>query len=369
MPIRAMCRALLALVCGLASSFAPAQNVSNTSGARSFSCSIAPADPAHDFAAVGVDKGATLTNLVIGSGDGPTSVVKLRVSPGEKPMTLYLAAASSVVWDITGVLARIERVIVAGSDDRAAIRGLPRDRIEFAQGLRCGLPGSQVARLRPQSWLRSFGRTPDRVVYGERAYEVTLPEGIVDQNRRKDSIRIARLQPDGRERERVVQLDLYGRGPATKGERELSQFYLGGYREIDPAALTASAEVRIPQTFPAQAGLIQLEESGAIRAPAPDEVKTWAEAFTPELKSRPATDYVKAFGFDHVVTRPIELPAGLYGAMGQNFLLLPSSRARQDAGTAAWRPWTGRSRARTLSVSKGECASHCCAKSRKTTAR
>ncbi len=150
-----------------------------------------------------------------------------------------------------------------------------------------------------------------------------LPEGTTQRPLENGSrVRVVRLR-NGAEEQETREVNSIARSALKGAAYYLKRFYYGGLREIDPASLVASDAVRVPEVWPAEAGLLQLEDSGAIRAPTAEEIAAWAKSLSPELVSRPEPNYLKDFDFHFAVTRATKLPADLYGAHLKNFLLLP----------------------------------------------
>jgi hypothetical protein len=264
-------------------------------------CTKAAVPNNHLFVALTGYRGDTLTNIEIGRGTDPTTIVQVMVAPGDEPITIFAIAYSGVVWEFVGDVQRVQRVFAFSTnpDRRVGVKGLPFERIEFPRDGTClsKLP-DRADNIKDLSRALRFmyGREPNRVGYGytARAHAFAVPDtGLIES------------KPDG----------------DPNRSHELYRFYPGGYRELDAATVAAPHAVTVPETPPDIAGLIQLEALGAIRAPRAEEVAALAEG-----ASRPyatlSPNYRMRVQIDYVITRDITLPSGL-AAYNKKFLVLP----------------------------------------------
>jgi hypothetical protein len=261
-------------------------------------CVRNPVPDDHTFVAVNLYQGDTLANVLIGSESSQSTIVRVNVRPGDKPMSVFVIGHSGLIWDFEGDVGHVHRVIAMSTnkDGRVAVRGIPSDRVEFTEMPRCefSLSAHRSEDLETQKLTLStvFGHRPDVSLYEYAAHELVLPAGAW------------RREPE-----------------RASGIRPL-RFYPGGFRELDPKTLVSPVAITVPETAPDQAGLMQLEQSGAIRRPRPQEVMDWIEGASTPYRSKLSPNYRLRVAFDYVVTRDIMLPAGLNGAHSQKFLVL-----------------------------------------------
>lgn len=243
------------------------------------SCRLTRVDPDHLLVVAGVMEGDTLANLQLGDPDAITTVVRVEVETGPSPLAIVLESEDSVIWDFEGAVERVDSAIVIAKGRRhpAAVRGLPEKAIRFPD-----MEGCPPVILPP--WQKKnnvefyFGRAADRVVSEGKARSLKLPTAEF-------------TQPSG--------LELTDKSGI---ERDLFGYYPGGLRKVDAKSVVSSVPALEPETFPVEAGLLQLEMIGAIRRPEPLE----------KMRSRRV---------DYVITREIMLPPGLFGAHSKNFLV------------------------------------------------
>jgi hypothetical protein len=119
----------------------------------------------------------------------------------------------------------------------------------------------------------------------------------------------------------------------TKAEQDLLSYYPGGFRIVDPKSLVARGEILVPETYPGEAGLIQLERAGAIRPATQKDNDAFAEGISKPYRSKISPDFLMRIGFSYVVLRDLMFPPGLYGGHLKNVLV--------DAGVPAPRGTIG----------------------------
>jgi hypothetical protein len=262
------------------------------------SCTSTPVPDDHAFVATAVYQGDTLANVLVGSEHNPSTIVRVTVARGSKPISVFVSGYSGTIWDFQGDVERIRRVIALSlnRDRQVAVRGIPGDRVEFPDGSGCQLSPSARGPEHHEAHSRAiemmFGRRPDRIAYEYAAHEIALPDAEWRDNRN------------------------------ARGSGDAARFYPGGFRELDPNTLVSPLAVTVPETFPDVAGLLQLERSGAIRKPQPAEVQEWVEGASRPYRSKLSPNYRLRMSFDYAITRDVMLPAGLHGAHSKKFLVL-----------------------------------------------
>jgi hypothetical protein len=269
-------------------------------------CEIAAVNPDHAFVAAAVYGGDTLTNLQLKTADNETTLVRVKVAPGARPITVLLQAEQAVIWDFEGAVERVARaIVVPNSKGQAATRGLSAQQTDFLKLTGC--PQQSIPMKRDPDNQRDgilrlyFGRAPDRIASEEAPNALALPDASFGSS-------------PGSRRERTA---------GTQAEQDLLHYFPGGFRVIDPGSVMSTAEVLAPETYPLEAGLIQLERAGAIRPPGSAETDTFVEGISRPYRSRLSPDFRFRMGFSYVVTRDMAMPSGLAGAHSKSFLVLP----------------------------------------------
>ena len=327
--------AIATLTALLWSSCAAAQDGRSTPGSPvslDAQCKVAPVNAQHEFVAAGVQEGDTLTSVQLADPNSRSTIVRVAVAPGNKTLTLFLhsdGGDDAVIWDFAGEVQRVQRAVVASSrsDRRLAVRGLPAERIEFADFHRCGWrmfpPNDNKESNRAIESI--FGRLPDSVAFESNPNLLRLPpaEFTLSSDDRPKGTTIMRQGNDGQFERYVLEPGTNGKmverrlnDPRTQAEFDLATFYPGGFRRIDAKSVVSPVVVIEPETFPGEAGLVQLERAQAIRPARADEIAAYVQG-----ARRARGDRIQV-NVDYVILRDIMLPAGLYGAQEKSFLVL-----------------------------------------------
>jgi hypothetical protein len=317
-------------------------------------CKLTPVDPSHLFIAVGVMEGDTLTSVQLDDPNGRSTVVRVRVNEGTRPMTVILQAQTPVIWDFEGLVWRVERAIVLSAGDmRMGVRGLPAGRAEFPDLARCPraffpLWNASEAQ-RNESLEAYFGRQPDRAGFESKPNSLTLPQvefATTPKGAPRHPFAIVRKAddmpsaPNGPPKTfSEVQAQSLNGDRKSEADRDLVLYHPGGFRVIDANGVVSPGPVLTPETFPGEAGLIQLENAGAIRPARRAEINAFVEGISKPYRSKLSPDYRVHTSFDYVVTRDVMLPPGLHGGHLKNFLVLhdvPTPRGNAGHGCLAF---------------------------------
>jgi hypothetical protein len=317
-------------------------------------CKLVPVDASHVFVAAGAMAGDTLTSVQLEDPNSTSTVIRVRVNlGGGRPITVLLQAQTPVVWDFDGNVSRVVRALVVGSGDRrAGVRGLSASQVEFPDMARCRAvfpPWNATDDQRNKITELYLGRAPERAAFEAKPNSLTLPQTTF-ANTPKNSPRglvIVRKGDDGRNIRSVVRPNTFGelqeqvldQNRQSDAESDLVLYHPGGFRQIEASSMLSPVPVLSPETFPGEAGLIQLENAGAIRPARRSEINEFVEGASKPYRSKLSPNYRIHAPFDYVVTREIMLPAGLYGAQNKSFLVLsgvPTPRGNVGHGCLAF---------------------------------
>jgi hypothetical protein len=294
-------------------------------------CKVASVDREHLFVAAGVMKGDTLAGIQLADPNSMSTIVRVSVAPGVAPLTLFLHSDDGVIWDIEGATDRVRRAIVAPSstDRRVGVRGLPAARIEFPEFARCRRlmfpPWFVADDKRDQAFEFLFGRQPERIAFEAHPNLLALPDAAFTKVPPK---------PVFVERDaggKVV--DVIDRLRGAVALHDLITYHGGGFRVLDAASVVSPVPVIEPETYPGEAGLIQLERARAIRPAGQDEKDAFVEGVSRQYRSKLSPDYRMTVQIDYAITRDVMLPAGLHGGHTKSFLTLAGvAQPRGNAG-------------------------------------
>lgn len=267
-------------------------------------CHINPVDSSHDFVAAAISRGDTLTNVQLNDPNGRTTIARVVIEKGNKPITVLLQAGDAVIWDFEGAVERVARAIVVPAyGNRGAVRGLPAANVDILKLTRCPMQripfGNVVAKNVDEIFQGYFGRAPTVIGFQESPNTISIP-----------GVKFGLAPKDGPPRT-----------AETKAEQDLLSYYPGGFRVVDARSLVARGEVLTPETYPGEAGLIQLERAGAIRTAKQADNDAFSEGISKPYRSKLSPDFRMGTGFSYVVLRDAMLPAGLNGGYLKNVLV------------------------------------------------
>ena len=281
--------------------------------ARHVACAMpTPTDAARVILQL-LPQGDALSTVTLQSQDVVVTTGRLVIDAGDGPLYVILKSGGGTIWQLSGAVERIERLVLAESttgpnkSDReqtplAGVIGIAADRVTFLGRPDC-IPDffvpSEMAKGAAEVVRAAIGRAPTLIAtYGE-GMNIAVPSGQ-RSGPRSDPLELM-VRDDGG----MLHIE---RGPnrVARDDRDvqssLRRFYENGIVEIDPAAVVASAPVERYTTLPQQAGLIQLVQSGALTEGRP---------------SRPG------FPLEFIVNRKIWFPAGLGGSASVKFVIAP----------------------------------------------
>jgi Ca2+-binding EF-hand superfamily protein len=253
-----------------------------------------------------------LSSATLGSQDSVIHAGRVNVEPGNDPLYVVIATYSPTIWQFSGAVERIERLVMSSSrtgpnsgdaqqPSLVGATGIPRERIMFFARSNClsyfsEAPSSSslgaVATIRAKA-----GKEPQVVAAKYSVGSYSVPSGSIetlrDQRKQPQKLVIQKSQGSlnivGDPSNIIIQA-----GP-SRARDEMDRFFPGGVTEIDPRTVVAGVPVAAYEVLPSQAGLVQLLSTGA-------------------LTQNSAGEYI--------VRQKIRLPAGLYGAHSVTFLIL-----------------------------------------------
>lgn len=250
-------------------------------------CGLPKAEGDAQVLVFGTYEGAALSNVAIGPSDRRVSVANVVVEPGSQPLYVILASYDAMIWQFTGAVDRIQRVVVASSGPggnratRAGVTGIAKERVAFPKAPGCLTyfkEKDETARLALQQAEAISGRPRVDIRQGSTysSWSVSIP---AMSNSKAEPYPNVAPPPSS--------------DAATDIWDKMRAFNPGGLLAIDAAKVVASDAARPFRTLPQEAGLAQLVEQGALRVQ----------------------------GGNFVITRKITFPQDLHGAHSVGFIL------------------------------------------------
>ncbi|MGO3931242.1 EF-hand domain-containing protein [Rhodopseudomonas pseudopalustris] len=263
-------------------------------------CAMPKATAAAKIVMLGLYETEALSSVALGSMDKVTHAGTITVEPGAEPLYLVITSYAAAIWQFSGAVDRIERVVLASLKATGAT-GLPAERLTQLAGTNClpyfhELQSSDTAKASGRV-AEDAGRAPDLVVARYEVGGFSVPSGAVQSQTdpRKPQVMVIQksggsLTIEGDASNIVLQT------PSMRSvEAELRRFSPGGVMEVDASKVVSLLPATPYDVLPQQAGLLQLMRSGAL------------------TQNRSG---------EFLIQRKIRYPAGLAGAHSVKFLLL-----------------------------------------------
>ncbi|UVO27376.1 hypothetical protein [Bradyrhizobium arachidis] len=246
-----------------------------------------------------------LSGVTIGSQDNHIFAGRVVVEPGSNPLYVVITSHGPAIWQFSGAVDRIERVVLASattgpnSEDAeqpplVGATGVSRDRITFLARSDCltyftEAPSS--GSLQSAATVRNAtGKLPQSVATMYSVGSYSIPSGKTDSKSNQQSL----LQQKFLGRLTILRDPGKVTNWATLGSArdEMERFFPGGVIEMDASTVVASAPAAKYEVLPSRAGLVQLLEKGLLTETRPE---------------------------DFNVLGKIRFPAGLYSALNATF--------------------------------------------------
>jgi hypothetical protein len=227
------------------------------------SCALPPVPADARLILFGGYASESLSSAAVGGQGMETHHLSVAIEPGGQPLYLVLTSYESMVWQLSGDVRRVARVVVdsfniAPGVAASGVVGLPAEKVTILRG-RC-LPlfheagGPEATRAIAETRRRA-GRAPDAVMGGYAATRLALPSGALTS---------VRSNPPAPERPGPPGFD------ADMWRREVLRFWPNGIVEVDPRSVISPAGAETYLVLPSQAGLAQLLASGAVERDSSD---------------------------------------------------------------------------------------------------
>jgi hypothetical protein len=273
-------------------------------------CEMPPASEKAKVVVLSSYETEALSSVTLGSQDNVVHAGRVVVEPGDEPLYVVIASYSAMIWQFSGAVERVERLVMASSStgpnrgdpkERSLVgaTGIAQEKVSFFSKSNCLAYFSETpssASLQTVAAIRAgAGKAPETVSAKYSVASFKVPSGATESVREpgKGALIIEKTQGTlklvGNANGIIVQS-----GP-SRAKDEMYRFSPGGVIEIDPKTVVSSVPVTSYEMLPQQAGLVQLLASGS-------------------LKQNSLGEYI--------VREKIRFPAGLYGAHSVTFLVM-----------------------------------------------
>jgi Ca2+-binding EF-hand superfamily protein len=260
-------------------------------------CVMPKASDASKVAVLSARRSEALSRVALGSQDVVTGTGEIRIEPGAEPLYVVVITQEPTIWRVTGAVERVERLVAAaitteesnmrlgisgntitvggGAPSKAdttpliGVIGLPADRVTFVPRANCFkafIETRSIDAAYSLALVRRYAGKDPAVVAGR--YNVgafALPSGTI-RSAYED-----RTQPRLTIEKRYGTLNLAGdtsgvvvRSGPMDLDKELAETSPGGLVNIDEKSVVTPATVVRYDILPGLAGLMQLQNSGAL---------------------------------------------------------------------------------------------------------
>jgi Ca2+-binding EF-hand superfamily protein len=279
--------------------------------AERVACAMPTASATAKVVLLGTHETDALSSVTLGSQDNVVHAGRVIVEPGNEPLYVVIASYGPAIWQFSGAVERIERLIMSssvtgpggGSDPRQSplvgATGISSERITFLSRSNCLSHFSETpssASLQTAAAIsNATGKTPEVIVAKYSVGSYGIPSGKIEtlREQRQQPLVIRKSQGSlsivGNPSNVIIQT-----GP-SRAQEEMDGFFPGGVTDIDAKTVIARAPAAAYEVFPAQAGLVQLLGKGTL------------------TQNRTG---------EYIVREKIRFPPGLYGAHAVTFLVL-----------------------------------------------
>lgn len=261
-----------------------------------------------------------LSSTTLGSQDAVVHAGRIVVEAGEEPLYVVIPTYSAVIWQFSGAVERIERLVMSstvtgtpGGDGNApslvGATGLAADRVSFVSRLGCfeyfsEVPSSQSVRT-AAAIRQALGRQPDVVASTYSLLGFSVPSGKTEsvRNARERGRTLTIEKAAGTLRIEGDLNNVIVRSKPSRVRDELFRFSPAGLIEIDSKSVVSSVPAEPYEVYPQQAGLVQLLENGTL-------TQNKSGEFIVQKKTRFPAGLAGAHSVKFVVPRGIPVPEG-----------------------------------------------------------
>lgn len=261
-----------------------------------------------------------LSSTTLGSQDIVVRAGRIAVETGEEPLYVVIPTYSAVIWQFSGAVERIERLVISSSvtgpsrgsgnpPSLVGATGVPADRISFLGQSGCfgyfsEIPSSQsvqtVAAIR-----QAVGRQPDLVATAYSLIGFSIPSGKTEsvRNARERARMLGIEKVEGSTRVDGNFSSVIARAKPSRVRNDLFDTAPGGLLEIDSKSVVSSVPAEPYEVYPQQAGLLQLLDNGTLTQNRSDE-------YIVQKKTRFPAGLAGGHSVKFVIPRGIPFPEG-----------------------------------------------------------
>lgn len=261
-----------------------------------------------------------LSSTALGSQDIVVRAGRIVVEAGDDPLYVVIPTYSPVIWQFSGAVGRVERLVMSSSvtgpsrgsgppPSLVGATGIPADRISFLGQSGCfghfsEIPSSQsvqtVAAIR-----QAVGRQPDVVTTAYSLIGFSIPSGKTEsvRNARERARMLGIEKVEGSTRVDGSFSSVIARAKPSRVRNDLFDTAPGGLLEIDSKSVVSSVPAEPYEVYPQEAGLLQLLDNGTL-------TKNRSDEYIVQKKTRFPAGLAGGHSVKFVVPRGVPVPEG-----------------------------------------------------------
>lgn len=274
-----------------------------TEAAAHAECGMPKASEAARLVVLSAFRSEAISTVGLGSQDNKTGTGEIKIEPGSEPLYVVVISQEPTIWRVTGAAERVERVVMSGVGGNvsvttiqgrmqaviepgalsvqpqrpepatqkplAGVTGVAADRVSFLGRSNCLHAFTEAqstdAAMTLAAIRRDSGKEPAVVATRQNVGAFVVPSGqIRSAYEDKKQPRLVINKDSGSLNLRGDVSGVVIRTGPTELEADLEELSPGGVIDIDPAAVVADVPVVRYEVLPGAAGLLQLENAGAV---------------------------------------------------------------------------------------------------------
>jgi len=254
---------------------APAAAGSRSAASR---CALPTVPPGAELVFLSGRGGAMVSNIAVGGLASSSTLVRVVVEKGDKPLFVIASSFDPVVWTFEGAIERIARFVATPGQNSnppgVGVVGLDREKVQFLPDPRCmGYIMNSTdgkARIAVAELATETRHNVDHVIAGPRVGNVSIPSGERVETA-KDRVADLRNQLDQVYPPQSTELPgKKARAIYKEVKRALEEMENEKWPKLDIGSVIAPGPVAEYAVLPGKAGLEQLVKSGAVTLTADD---------------------------------------------------------------------------------------------------
>lgn len=283
-------------------------------------CAMPPPSAKAKLLLLSIYQTEALSSVALGSQDAVVHAGRVTVEAGDEPLYVVIPTYSAVIWQFSGAVERIERLVMSSSvtgpsrgngnpPSLVGATGIPANRIAFLGQSGCfghfsEIPSSQSVQT-TATIRQAVGRQPDLVATAYSLIGFSIPSGKTEsaRNARERARMLGIEKVEGSTRVDGSFSSVIARAKPSRIRNDLFDTAPGGLLEIDSKSVVSSVPAEPYEVYPQEAGLLQLLDNGTL-------TQNRSGEYIVQKKTRFPAGLAGGHSVKFVVPRGIPIPEG-----------------------------------------------------------